>query len=1490
MKHRFLRHFMIIALCAALATGALRLAGPALADNEPPYTVTASGNTFTITRRDTSTAERISWRTVSISAIENVDYYRTCGTMNFAKDVATMTHTVTERDLSNLPLRYRYQTGTTRRYDFEITDEDGLTLASCAREISRAATQYPAEKIGPSGSDLIYIQFANLVNVYATGLDSKEFVDIPVTGDSYVKVTDAGYAQGVHTAPLDSLYEHVGLDQDYLEAIGDKVYAAAAFTMKEEEDGYQYIQILADNPDTFDPDDVDGTVAAPSASLYKACFELSGDTAITTTDYIQFFPHRYDYRDRKTSDLGPQWREFPTYNNFNLAGTWMHAQAFKDGYRADDAGALVLSPLTDSLNIRFDAVGKKEDDWYFKNLFVRAAVIDTAAPTLTPDNGCLVSVPGDVWCKGATVTVSLCFSEIVDNSHTTLHTTWGDLTFVQDGSLSNVAAWRGTITADPGVRLAITGLAGATQNQAGVISDCEGNSRALDAADLQRINARLDQTVTSPTEYSITCDLAGGSLSAANPAAYTYFTDAVKLNNPTRTGYEFLGWTGTGLGSAPVMSVTIPAGSRGDRNYTAHWALVNYSISYNLGSGAQVSPDNPTAYTVLSEGFTLNNPTRAGFEFLGWTGTDLGDEPVTAVTIPAGATGPRSYTAHWLPITYNIYYDLDGGSCDAFEAPSTYTGTQLPITLSEPVREGYDFLGWTGTGLGDVPVTDVTLPEGSTGDRNYTAHWALANYPISYDLGSGAQVSPDNPTAYTMLSEGFTLNNPTRAGFEFRGWTGTDLGDERVMSVTIPAGATGPRSYTAHWLPITYYIFYYLEDGEWDASEATSWYDGDQLPITLSKPVREGYFFAGWTGTGLGDKPVMDVTIPVGATGYRYYRANWVRMPENLSCFDPRSESSISFSDITMLASDSTEWTGSVAAWGCLTIGERVNVRGNVNLILMDDCDLTVTKGITVANGSSLNIFAQTPVYTADGDQPIGCLTITDPPEGFAGLGGEANTNAGEITILGGRVTVNAGSLGAAIGGATRGCADVTIYDGIITATSSDTGAAIGGGYYGCADVTIYDGIVTATSSDAGAAIGGGYASYVTSVDIKGGVVTAVAKDGAAIGTGSFSFANLWVGISGGSIDASTHGRGAAIGTGYDNVKASSAVITITGGDITALAAYGEAENPQSSASPGDTHGVTTYNPNSSAAVEYANKSNSAIGAGASTNATHAGVTINISGGTVTAIGENYAKGIGSKDDTVILSWISADAPNPCVTATGFADIVRLEKAFADKDHAGTIFHSAQLVPGSVLKDTTLVPCALPEYTVTVATEKEGEVDTYTVVSVGNVSYNDTLACAGETVEVTTSTYNNQLAGLTLSDGQETVALRYQPWTYGVAKASFTMPAADVTITALFTDHPVFCPYGLVLPAAVRTIEANAFEGDMMITAVDARSCDFIGPGAFKNCPRLIQIRVAKECVIDPTAFDEGASVQIFAPSGGAAETSCAAALGSCTFIPEEDG
>ena len=284
-----------------------------------------------------------------------------------------------------------------------------------------------------------------------------------------------------------------------------------------------------------------------------------------------------------------------------------------------------------------------------------------------------------------------------------------------------------------------------------------------------------------------------------------------------------------------------------------------YTVTMDTAGG---DPIRPIQYTVESEAFQLPTPVRTGYIFLGWTGESI-TEPQEIIEIPQGSTGDRTYTANWQVIEYTItLLDMDGvGTSEAL----VYTVEQA-VTLPTPTREGYAFLGWT-VNSDMAPQLTVVLPQGSIGNKTYTANWELTGYTVTMNLNGG---SGETTLLYTVEDEEFTLPTPTRNGYEFVGWTGEGITTPQT-SVKIPKGSTGNKAYTANWQVIEYTITLDTNGGPVVSPIKYTVEDTFTLPYIL----RPGYEFAGWTLDGSGMLPSTPLIIYPGTTGDLHYKAEW---------------------------------------------------------------------------------------------------------------------------------------------------------------------------------------------------------------------------------------------------------------------------------------------------------------------------------------------------------------------------------------------------------------------------------------------------------------------------------------------------------------------------------------------------------------------------------------------------------------------------------------
>ena len=246
-------------------------------------------------------------------------------------------------------------------------------------------------------------------------------------------------------------------------------------------------------------------------------------------------------------------------------------------------------------------------------------------------------------------------------------------------------------------------------------------------------------------------------------------------------------------------------------------------------------------------------------------------DPAVSLSISEG-NDAVSFLMPYAPLTltltadklYTVTMDTAGG--DPIR-PIQYTVESEAFQLPTPVRTGYIFLGWTGEGITE-PQKTIEIPQGSTGDRTYTANWQVIEYTI-ITLLEGGNAGSSQVYFYTV-EQTVTLPTPTRTGYTFLGWTGEGITTPQP-NVTIPKGSTGDKTYIENWELTEYNITMDLSGGSGQEKVVYTMTDED---FELPTPTRNGYEFVGWTGEGI-TTPQTEVIIPTGSTGNRTYTANW---------------------------------------------------------------------------------------------------------------------------------------------------------------------------------------------------------------------------------------------------------------------------------------------------------------------------------------------------------------------------------------------------------------------------------------------------------------------------------------------------------------------------------------------------------------------------------------------------------------------------------------
>ena len=331
------------------------------------------------------------------------------------------------------------------------------------------------------------------------------------------------------------------------------------------------------------------------------------------------------------------------------------------------------------------------------------------------------------------------------------------------------------------------------------------------------------------------------------------------------------------------------------------------------------------------------------------------------------------------------------------------------------------------------------------------------------------------------------------------------------------------------------------------------------------------------------------------------------------------------------------KWYDMPAGWyvveGDVTITPRLDTHGAVNLILKDDCHLTVPWGINVKEGDTFTIYAQSTAEASMGKLTACLPELSDheksvwPVAGLSGIGAGVRVwaandnyyeNEGTIIINGGNIHAKGQQGSSAIGGSDyehnvssdgdmpgniRQGGSITINGGIVCTELRTSGGAHTADSFGIGtcggnggSVTINGGTIIAEASSSAISSGRG-----GSITINGGNVTAHGGINryenqplyAIPGNGIGPLEGGSITINGGTVKASSEGDGFGIG-GAGVHHTAEMHITINGGNI-----------------------ETT-----------ANRNNAAIG----DKSKHKS-SVTITGGVIHAVGKGSAAGIGSTGD-----------------------------------------------------------------------------------------------------------------------------------------------------------------------------------------------------------------------------------------------------------------
>ena len=334
-----------------------------------------------------------------------------------------------------------------------------------------------------------------------------------------------------------------------------------------------------------------------------------------------------------------------------------------------------------------------------------------------------------------------------------------------------------------------------------------------------------------PEVYNVVFETNGGS--SVESQEVEYGEKAVKPEDPSKDGYNFMGWY-TDATFKNYYDFNTPVTS--NLTLYAKWEeiiLQSYVVTFETYGGTTLlgTPIKPQEVKAGDLMDRPADPVKPGHDFVGW----YTDETFTTkfdfkAPVNSNLTVYAKYDIH----TFEIRFESNGGpiiSSQIIEYDKTVTEPEAPE------KEGYTFIGWYSDYSLSVPY-DFTTPVKE--EFVLYAKWEII-VPNEYTVAFVNEGSTTIPAQ--KIKEGNKVTKPStprRTGYTFGGWY-TDEQYQNVYDFNTPV-------YTSFTLYAKWNINIY--DVVFESTGGTP-VDTQYIPYNTTAtepeaPHKDGYVFSGW--------------------------------------------------------------------------------------------------------------------------------------------------------------------------------------------------------------------------------------------------------------------------------------------------------------------------------------------------------------------------------------------------------------------------------------------------------------------------------------------------------------------------------------------------------------------------------------------------------------------------------------------------------------------
>ncbi|MBR5562506.1 MAG: InlB B-repeat-containing protein [Clostridia bacterium] len=333
-------------------------------------------------------------------------------------------------------------------------------------------------------------------------------------------------------------------------------------------------------------------------------------------------------------------------------------------------------------------------------------------------------------------------------------------------------------------------------------------------------------------------------------AEEVYFDAPLSVEDPTKEGYTFAGWT-----DAEGNPITVPATMPGDKlDIYESWTLNSYNVTFDANTGAWADGETvKTVATKYGEAIVApaEKPVKAGYNFLGWfDAKENGYSVDTYTSMPELADGETiTFYARWEAkkneYTIHIFEMQPNGEWPEEPTSMVINNALVGETVAANIKVPAGFtLNTTKS------VLEGVVPE--TGELVLEVYLERAPHTFTAIVDGVALV---DGVEYYYDETVKAIETPVKDGYTFAGWTATAPGgiieDGAVADASYPARMPN-NSVTIYgvWSTNSYNAIFNAGDGKFESTglptETVPVTFGGTITAPAEVPVQEGFEFGGW--------------------------------------------------------------------------------------------------------------------------------------------------------------------------------------------------------------------------------------------------------------------------------------------------------------------------------------------------------------------------------------------------------------------------------------------------------------------------------------------------------------------------------------------------------------------------------------------------------------------------------------------------------------------